>query len=67
VHNKELLRYNDEFVRHKILDLIGDMYLEEKPIKAKVVVEKSRHQNNIVFVKFFLEKVVKNYGGGNEQ
>jgi UDP-3-O-acyl-N-acetylglucosamine deacetylase len=50
------LRYNDEFVRHKILDLIGGMYLEGKPIKAKVVVEKSRHQNNIVFVKEFLKK-----------
>ena len=65
VHNEELLRYNDEFVRHKILDLIGDIYLAGKPIKAKIVAEKPGHQNNIVFVKEFLKKAIKNYGGGN--
>ncbi|MDR0820015.1 MAG: UDP-3-O-acyl-N-acetylglucosamine deacetylase [Endomicrobium sp.] len=64
VHNKELLRYNDEFVRHKILDLIGDIYLAGKPIRAKIVAEKPGHQNNIVFVKEFLKKAVKSYGDG---
>ena len=29
--NKEGLRYNDEFVRHKILDSIGDLYLAGCP------------------------------------
>nr|WP_158302834.1 UDP-3-O-acyl-N-acetylglucosamine deacetylase [Candidatus Endomicrobium trichonymphae] len=67
VQNKGLLRYNNEFVRHKILDLIGDIYLAGKPIKAKIVAEKPGHQNNIVFVKEFLKKAVKSYGGRNGQ
>ncbi|MDR1941954.1 MAG: UDP-3-O-acyl-N-acetylglucosamine deacetylase [Endomicrobium sp.] len=56
IHNKEPLRYADEFVRHKILDLIGDLYLAGKPIKAKIVAEKPGHQNNIGFVKEFVKK-----------
>ncbi|MCL2390523.1 MAG: bifunctional UDP-3-O-[3-hydroxymyristoyl] N-acetylglucosamine deacetylase/3-hydroxyacyl-ACP dehydratase [Endomicrobia bacterium] len=56
IHNKEPLRYTDEFVRHKILDLIGDLYLAGKPIKAKIVADKPGHQNNIGFVKEFVKK-----------
>jgi UDP-3-O-acyl N-acetylglucosamine deacetylase len=58
IHNKEPLRYEDEFVRHKILDLIGDLYLAGKPIKAKIVAQKPGHQNNINFVKKFVSKAV---------
>lgn len=56
IHNQEPLRYEDEFVRHKILDLIGDLYLSGKPIKARIVAEKPGHQNNIAFVKEFVKK-----------
>ncbi|MCA6071539.1 MAG: 3-hydroxyacyl-ACP dehydratase FabZ, partial [Endomicrobium sp.] len=58
IHNKSPLRYEDEFVRHKTLDLIGDLYLAGKPIKAKIVAHKPGHQNNIGFVKEFLKKAV---------
>ena len=58
IHNKDPLRYEDEFVRHKTLDLIGDLYLAGKPIKAKIVADKPGHQNNIGFVKEFLKKAV---------
>lgn len=58
IHNKEPLRYEDEFVRHKILDLIGDLYLAGKPIKARIVADKPGHQNNISFVKEFVKKAV---------
>ncbi|MDR0724259.1 MAG: UDP-3-O-acyl-N-acetylglucosamine deacetylase [Endomicrobium sp.] len=58
IHNKEHLRYEDEFVRHKVLDLIGDLYLAGKPIKAKIVAQKPGHQNNINFVKKFVSKAV---------
>jgi UDP-3-O-[3-hydroxymyristoyl] N-acetylglucosamine deacetylase/3-hydroxyacyl-[acyl-carrier-protein] dehydratase len=58
IHNKESLRYEDEFVRHKILDLIGDLYLAGKPIKAKIVADKPGHKNNIAFVKAFLKEAV---------
>ncbi|AKL97829.1 bifunctional UDP-3-O-[3-hydroxymyristoyl] N-acetylglucosamine deacetylase/3-hydroxyacyl-ACP dehydratase [Endomicrobium proavitum] len=56
IHNPEPLRYADEFVRHKILDLIGDLYLAGKPIKAKITAEKPGHLNNINFVKEFVKK-----------
>ncbi|MDR1260040.1 MAG: bifunctional UDP-3-O-[3-hydroxymyristoyl] N-acetylglucosamine deacetylase/3-hydroxyacyl-ACP dehydratase [Endomicrobium sp.] len=58
IHNKEPLRYKDEFVRHKILDLIGDLYLAGRPIKAKIIADKPGHNNNINFVKEFLKKAV---------
>jgi UDP-3-O-[3-hydroxymyristoyl] N-acetylglucosamine deacetylase/3-hydroxyacyl-[acyl-carrier-protein] dehydratase len=41
------LRYEDEFLRHKILDLIGDLYLLGFPIKGHVVAIKSGHALNI--------------------
>ncbi|MDR3048642.1 MAG: UDP-3-O-acyl-N-acetylglucosamine deacetylase [Elusimicrobiota bacterium] len=54
--NKQPLRYQDEFVRHKILDLIGDLYLAGKPIKAKIIADKPGHQNNINLVKELIKK-----------
>lgn len=44
--NKDGLRYEDEFVRHKILDAIGDLYLMGAPLLAKVVAHKSGHAFN---------------------
>ena len=41
--NKEGLRFNDEFVRHKILDSIGDLYLAGKPIQGYFYGSKSGH------------------------
>jgi UDP-3-O-[3-hydroxymyristoyl] N-acetylglucosamine deacetylase len=41
--NKEPLRFKDEFVRHKILDIIGDLALLGFPVQAKIVAEKSGH------------------------
>jgi UDP-3-O-[3-hydroxymyristoyl] N-acetylglucosamine deacetylase/3-hydroxyacyl-[acyl-carrier-protein] dehydratase len=58
IYNKEPLRYKDEFVRHKVLDLIGDLYLAGKPIKAKIIAEKPGHQNNIEFIIKFLKEAV---------
>ncbi|MDR3071350.1 MAG: UDP-3-O-acyl-N-acetylglucosamine deacetylase [Endomicrobium sp.] len=58
VHNKEALRVDDEFVRHKILDLIGDLYLAGKPIKARIVAEKPGHRNNMNFVAELIKKAV---------
>ena len=41
--NETPLRFNDEFVRHKILDLIGDLALLGMPLLGKVTAEKSGH------------------------
>lgn len=41
--NESPLRFDDEFVRHKILDIIGDFALLGMPIKGKIKAEKSGH------------------------
>ncbi len=41
--NETPLRFNDEFVRHKILDIIGDVALLGMPVQAKITAEKSGH------------------------
>jgi len=50
IHNKEL-RFPDEFVRHKILDLIGDLYLVGKPFKAHVIAIRCGHAANIALTR----------------
>ncbi|HWR88869.1 MAG TPA: UDP-3-O-acyl-N-acetylglucosamine deacetylase [Dissulfurispiraceae bacterium] len=49
--NKSGLRFNDEFVRHKILDSIGDISLLGFPIQGHIIFEKSGHTANINFLK----------------
>jgi UDP-3-O-[3-hydroxymyristoyl] N-acetylglucosamine deacetylase len=46
VLNSDGLRYDDEFVKHKILDAIGDLYLLGKPLVARYVACKSGHYLN---------------------
>ncbi|MDX1631324.1 MAG: UDP-3-O-acyl-N-acetylglucosamine deacetylase [Thermoanaerobaculia bacterium] len=41
------LRFPDEFVRHKILDIIGDLYLLGYPLRGKVTAELTGHRDNI--------------------
>jgi UDP-3-O-acyl N-acetylglucosamine deacetylase len=45
------LRFPDEFVRHKILDLIGDLYLLNRPIRGKVTARLTGHTENIALMK----------------
>ena len=55
--NKEGLRYNDEFVRHKILDSIGDLYLAGSPIVGYFYGNKSGHHlNNQLLRKLFSDE-----------
>jgi len=44
--NSDGLRYEDEFVRHKILDAIGDLYLIGHPLLASYTAHKSGHALN---------------------
>jgi UDP-3-O-[3-hydroxymyristoyl] N-acetylglucosamine deacetylase len=46
IMNKDGLRYKDEFVRHKLLDLIGDLYLAGAPIKGLIKSHKPGHKIN---------------------
>lgn len=39
--NETPLRFDDEFVRHKILDIIGDVALLGMPVQGKITAEKA--------------------------
>jgi UDP-3-O-[3-hydroxymyristoyl] N-acetylglucosamine deacetylase len=46
VLNSDGLRYDDEFVKHKILDAMGDLYLIGKPLLAAYSAFRSGHAMN---------------------
>lgn len=50
-------RFPNECVRHKILDLIGDLYLAGRPIRGKILARKSGHALNHELVRRLLESV----------
>jgi len=54
--NEDGLRYPDEFVRHKILDCIGDFSLLGMPLLGHVVLNRSGHAFNHAFLKEFFAK-----------
>ncbi len=49
------LRYDDEFVRHKIIDLIGDLSLAGHPLIGHVCAYKAGHSLHIKAVRFLIE------------
>lgn len=51
VINASGLRFKDEFVRHKVLDSIGDFSLIGFPIYGHIVASKSGHSSNVRFLK----------------
>jgi UDP-3-O-[3-hydroxymyristoyl] N-acetylglucosamine deacetylase len=52
------LRFPDEFVRHKILDIFGDFYLLNRPIKGMVTAHMTGHGENIAL----LQEIKKGMG-----
>ena len=53
------LRFPDEFVRHKILDLLGDLYLIGLPLRARIVAIRSGHAQHCRLaerLKFLIKK-----------
>ena len=58
--NAEGLRFSDEFVRHKMLDLIGDLTLLGRPLfKMRIEAERLGHAHNIEFAKLLDEAAKK--------
>ncbi len=53
------LRYKDEFVRHKILDLIGDLYLTGYNINARLLGTKSGHGLNAQMARLIVESTAR--------
>jgi len=73
---KNKTRFDDEFARHKVLDLLGDLYLLGRPLRGEVFAVKSGHRLNIELLqriqkqeKSFAQKgfVPQNNVGGNRQ
>ena len=55
--SKEPLRFKDEFVRHKILDIIGDIMLLGMPLKAHIIATRPGHNINSQLTKKLTEKL----------
>ena len=51
------LRFSDEFVRHKILDIIGDFYLLGRPFTGKIIARQTGHTENIAMIRLLNEKL----------
>ncbi len=51
------LRFADEFVRHKILDIIGDFYLLGRPFIGKIIAKQTGHTENIAMIKMINEQM----------
>lgn len=56
VLNEDGLRYKDEFIRHKILDLIGDISLLGAPIIGHIIASRSGHALNTRFISEVLSR-----------
>jgi UDP-3-O-[3-hydroxymyristoyl] N-acetylglucosamine deacetylase / 3-hydroxyacyl-[acyl-carrier-protein] dehydratase len=55
----EPLRYPEEFVRHKMLDIIGDLSLVGKPIRGHLIAVKPSHAANCEFAKLIVAQMNK--------
>ena len=55
--SKEGLRFKDEFVRHKILDIIGDITLLGMPLKAHIIATRPGHAINAELTKALAAKL----------
>src|SRR5204863_3840438 len=53
--NNDGLRYEDEFVKHKMLDAIGDLYLLGHPVIGAFAAHKSGHALNNALLRHLLE------------
>ena len=63
---KEPLRYKEEFVRHKILDIIGDIVLLGLPLKAHIIAVRPSHALNAQLTKKIREQQLSGQSLGNK-
>jgi two-component system nitrogen regulation response regulator NtrX len=54
------LRFPDEFVRHKILDLMGDLYLLGHPVRGKITANMTGHTQNCALLHLLRENIQLN-------
>ncbi len=53
-------RFSDEPARHKLLDLVGDLYVLGHHIKGRVIAKRSGHKLNSIFIKRLQEELENN-------
>jgi UDP-3-O-[3-hydroxymyristoyl] N-acetylglucosamine deacetylase/3-hydroxyacyl-[acyl-carrier-protein] dehydratase len=63
----EDLRFDDEFARHKILDLLGDLVLLGNPLVGHVIAIRAGHAAHVEFVKHLRAELARNRENGGEE
>lgn len=64
VLNSSKLQYENEPARHKLLDIVGDLALVGRPIKAHILGARPGHSGNVRFAKVLKEQIKKQEGAG---
>jgi UDP-3-O-acyl-N-acetylglucosamine deacetylase len=61
IYSSEPLRYKDELVRHKILDLLGDLYILQKRLAGKISSRNTFHLLNLEFTRKLMGRLLHKY------
>lgn len=64
VLNSSKLQYENEPARHKLLDIVGDLALIGRPIKAHILGARPGHSGNVKFAKVLKDQIKKQEGAG---
>jgi len=64
VLNSLKLQYENEPARHKLLDIVGDLALIGRPIKAHILAARPGHSGNVRFAKVLKEQIKHQQGKG---
>lgn len=59
VINPEGLRFEDEFIRHKILDLLGDLWLLGRPVTGRITAFKANHRFHVELANAIISRFVQ--------
>jgi UDP-3-O-[3-hydroxymyristoyl] N-acetylglucosamine deacetylase/3-hydroxyacyl-[acyl-carrier-protein] dehydratase len=58
VLNNSPMRFANEPARHKLLDIVGDLALVGKPLKAHIIASRPGHKTNVEFAKLLKKQIV---------
>ncbi len=64
VLNSSKLQYENEPARHKLLDIVGDLALIGRPLKAHILAARPGHSGNVRFAKVLKDQIKKQEGAG---
>ncbi|MGH7570919.1 MAG: bifunctional UDP-3-O-[3-hydroxymyristoyl] N-acetylglucosamine deacetylase/3-hydroxyacyl-ACP dehydratase [Gemmatimonadota bacterium] len=62
--NEERLRFPTELVRHKILDLLGDLKVLNVDLEAHIVAQRSGHRTHLALVQLLKQRIERDSGNG---